>query len=92
MQMLQSTGFPAMVYILCIITSILCLLLLARGYRRSKVKLLLWSALCFVGLAINNVFLFLDSVLPFVNLMPLRMLSTFAALAVLLYGFIWEVD
>ncbi len=83
----------ALVYLLCIATSIICLALLTRGYRRTKVKLLFWSALCFVGLAFNNLFLFLDAIVfPDVNLMPLRNLSTFLALVVLLYGFIWEAD
>jgi len=46
--------FSMLVYLLCMMTSVLCLILLARGYRRTRVKLLYWSALCFVGLAINN--------------------------------------
>jgi len=84
---------PALVYILCLLTSLLCLVLLARGYIRTRVKLLLWSALCFVFLTINNVFLILDTiVLPDMPLMPIRIGSTMIAVAVLLYGFIWEVD
>lgn len=46
------------VYILCAVTSVLCAGLLVRSYLRSRVRLLLWSALCFVGLAVNNVLLF----------------------------------
>jgi len=89
----QAASTQALVYLLCIITSVLCLFLLARGYRRTGVKLLFWSALCFVGLAFNNFFLFLDViVLPGANFMPLRHISTAAALGVLLYGFIWEAD
>ncbi len=85
--------FPALVYLLCIATSITCLVLLVRGYRRSGVKLLFWSALCFVGLALNNLFLFLDAIVfPDINFMPMRNLSTFLALVVLLYGFIWDAD
>ncbi len=69
------------------------MVLLARGYRRTRVKLLFWSALCFVGLALNNLFLTLDTIVfPDINLMPLRRLPTGAALVVLLFGFIWEVD
>lgn len=84
---------PALVYSLCLLTSIVCMALLARGYKRTRVKLLFWSALCFVGLAFNNLFLILDTlVFPDVYLMPMRLLTTGAALAVLLYGFIWEVD
>ena len=51
------------------------------------------SALCFVGLAANSIFLFADAVLfPDVNLVPLRHLSSLAAIAVLLYGFVWEAE
>ncbi len=81
---------PALVYLLCIISSTICLVLLARGYMQTRVKLLLWSALCFVGLTLNNLFLFLDVIVfPDVYLMPMRILTTALALVVLLYGFIW---
>jgi hypothetical protein len=84
----------SLVYLLCSATSLLCLLLLIRAYQRSGVKLLLWSALCFVGLALNNLLLFIDVVvLPSsVDLMPLRQLTALGAVAVLLYGFIWESE
>ena len=81
------------VYVLCFIASVACLLLLWRGYLRSKSRFLLWSALCFVGLAFNNFFLFIDlTVLPTVDLRLLRGLSALGAIAVLLYGFIWESE
>jgi hypothetical protein len=87
------TDLHSIVYLLCMLASLVCLVLLARGYRRSRVKLLMWSAWCFVGLAFNNFFLFLDVVVfPDVNLMPYRYISTCGALAVLLYGLIWEMD
>jgi hypothetical protein len=85
--------FPAAVYLLCLLTSLLCAVLLARSYLRSRTSLLLWTALCFAGLAFNNLFLFVDVVvLPDIDLLPLRHLSTLAALAVLLYGFVWEAE
>jgi hypothetical protein len=84
---------PALVYGLCFLTSVVCMVLLMRGYMRTKVKLLLWSALCFVGLACNNLFLVLDTlVFPDLYLLPARMVTTGLAITVLLYGFIWEVD
>jgi hypothetical protein len=84
---------PAAVYLLCFATSLLCVILLFRSYIRSRSRLLFWSALCFVGLAANNLFLFVDLVmLPMVDLLPLRHLSTLAAIAVLVYGFIWETE
>lgn len=85
--------FQPAVFFLCLVTSVTCMALLIRGWRRTGTRLLLWSALCFVGLAANNLFVFLDLVLlPQWNLLPLRHLSSFAAVAVLLWGFIWEAD
>lgn len=85
---------PSAIYLLCVITSLVCLALLARGYARTGVKLLLWSALCFVGLAFNNLLLFIDLVIlpETTNLVPFRQATTFIALGILLYGFIWEAD
>jgi hypothetical protein len=85
--------FPALVYLLCAATSILCMVLLMRGYAHSGTRLLLWSMLCFVGLAINNLLLFVDLVmLPNVDLRWPRHAAALAALSILIYGFIWEAD
>lgn len=85
--------FPSAVYLLCLATSLLCAFLLYRSYRRSRAKLLLWTALCFGLLACNNFFLSLDVLLfPEVQLLPLRHLSSLAAIVVLLYGFVWESE
>ena len=57
-------------YSLGVSTSILCAFLLIRSYRAHKTPLLLWSSLCFVGLALNNVLLFVDLfVVPDVDLL-----------------------
>lgn len=80
-----------LIYALCALTSLLCALLLARGYRRSRVRLLLWSSLCFTGLAINNVLLFIDlRVVPGVDLSVWRSLPALAGLMVLIYGLVWD--
>jgi hypothetical protein len=85
--------FPALVFFLCMIASALCMALLIRAWRRSGTALLLWSSLCFVFLALNNLLVFLDIViLPEMNLLPLRQLASLAAVSVLLVGFIWEAD
>ena len=79
------------VYLLCAATSVLCAILLYRGYRSSRTRLLFWSSLCFGGLAVNNVLLFLDLVVvPTVDLSVLR--TSIAALAMLLLclGLVWE--
>jgi len=83
----------SIVYILCALTSILCLVLLWRGYRKSKAKLLLWSALCFAGLALDNVLVVVDLLLmPEVDLLWARQVATLASVMLLLLGFIWEAE
>ncbi len=82
-----------LVYTLCLITSAACAALLIRSYRQSRSRLLLWTAGCFVLLAVNNMLVVADLLLlPQVNLVPLRHLSSLAAVSVLLFGFIWEAD
>ncbi len=83
--------FANIVYILCAATSSLCAGLLFRGYRRSGARLLFWSALCFIGLALNNVMLIVDvRVVPGIDLSTWRMVPAVAGAALLLYGLIWE--
>ncbi len=78
-------------YVLCALTSVLCAALLIRSYRASRMRLLLWAALCFSGLAINNVLLVVDrQVVPEIDLSLLRDASGFVAVSVLLFGLIWE--
>ena len=55
--------FPTIVYVLCFLTSAACALLLGRSYRRTGVRLLFWSGVCFAFLAINNLALVVDLVL-----------------------------
>lgn len=82
-----------LVYILCAATSALCAILLFRGYRRSRARLLLWSAACFIGLALNNVLLIVDlRVGPAVDLSIWRMIPALAGASALLYALIWEAQ
>jgi hypothetical protein len=79
------------VYLLCALTSIACAVLLLRGYAASKVRLLLWGGLCFAGLALNNVLLFVDlGLFPEVDLSVWRSLPALAGLLLLVYGLIWD--
>lgn len=86
--------FPSAVYLLCFLTSSACAWLLARSYRRTGARLLLWSALCFVFLGLNNLVVVIDLVvLPeAVTLQTLRLLLSLAAVLVLLFGFIWDLE
>ncbi|HEX2188863.1 MAG TPA: DUF5985 family protein [Longimicrobiaceae bacterium] len=79
------------VYALCGLTSIVCAVLLLRGFASSGARLLLWAGLCFVGLAVNNVLLFVDlSVVPDMDLSAWRSFPALAGLALLIYGLVWE--
>jgi Family of unknown function (DUF5985) len=83
----------ALIYSLCALTSILCCVLLWRSWRASRARLLFWSALCFVFLAANNLFVVFDLVIfPNIDFLAARYLSSLAAISVLLWGFIWETD
>lgn len=79
------------VYALCTLTSAICAILLVRSYRRNRVRLLFWSAFCFVALAVSNVVVFVDLVVvPDVDLSPLRGLTAVIGLASLLFALVWE--
>ena len=89
----MSLSFPAAVYILCLLTSGACAYLLARNYRRTGTRLLMWSALCFGLLALNNAVVFLDAlVIHDIDLAVPRLSLSLAAVAVLLFGFIWDLE
>lgn len=89
----MSDLLPTLVYLLCFLTSASCAYLLARGYRRSHARVLLWSAACFSLLALNNLMLVIDLlVLREVDLRLLRHSFALGAVAVLLFGFIWDLD
>lgn len=79
------------VYLLCALTSVLCAALLIRSWLRSRARLLLWSSVCFVGLAINNVLLFIDLiVVPEVDLAMARTIVALFSVGVLAIALIWE--
>jgi hypothetical protein len=79
------------VYILCAATCLLCAVLLFRGYARSHVRLLFWSGLCFVGLMLDNLVLYVDViVIPHFSLVIWRKLPGLVASVLLLFGLVWE--
>lgn len=81
------------VYLLCLVSSGACAWLLARAYAGSQTRLLLWSAICFVLLSINNLLVVLDLlVISSVDLSIVRLLASLAAVLILLYAFVWELD
>ena len=83
----------ATIYALCLLTSAGAMWLLLRSYRQNGSRLLLWSAAAFIAFAINNLLLFADFITPSTwDFRPERGLSALAGVAILLYGFIWELD
>jgi hypothetical protein len=81
------------VYVLGTLVTLLCMVLLLRGYARTGHRLLLWSGLCFAGLTLANALLFVDLVLfAELNLHVLRLTVAASAMLVLVYGLIWESD
>lgn len=89
----MSDNLASAVYILCFITSAACALLLARSYKRSGARLLLWSCLCFVALAANNLTLVADLVVfQGFDLQLARLTFSLIAVSVLLFGFVWDLE
>jgi len=81
----------SVVYSLCAITSVACAVLLLRAYQRRPTRLLLWSGLCFTGLALNNLLLFADYELgTLADLSLYRNLTAAASVVMLLVGLIWD--
>lgn len=89
----MTPSFGSLVYLLCFATSSVCAYMLGRSYRRTHTSLLLWSAICFGLLAVNNLLLVVDLlVLPQFDLRVPRLLLALAAVSALLFGFIWTAE
>lgn len=85
--------FPTTVYLLCFATSAACAILLARSYFLSRARLLLWSSVCFLFLAANNMVVVVDMLLvPQMSFRLLRLVLALCAVSVLLFGFVWDLE
>lgn len=83
----------SLVYILGTLVTALCATLLLRRYAEVRLRLLLWSGLCFVGLTLTNALVFVDLVLlPDVDLHLFRLCSSTAAMSLLMYGLVWDSE
>lgn len=81
------------VYFLCAATACCCAWLLLRAYLKTHARMLLWSALCFGGLTVNNVLLVLDRlVLTAADLSTWRLVVALVSVMLLLTGLILEGD
>jgi drug/metabolite transporter (DMT)-like permease len=77
------------VYLLCALTSLACAGLLLRSYTRSRMKLILWTSLCFIGLAVSNILLVIDlAIVTSTDLRSLRNIAALGGVGVLLYGMV----
>jgi hypothetical protein len=80
----------AAIYFLCALTCLGCFVMLVRAWRRSRHRLLFWSAISFGGMTVNNALLVADKVaLPMVDLTELRLSVALVSLALLVFGLIW---
>lgn len=79
------------IYMLCMLTSILCCTLLLRSYSKNGNRLVFWSGLYFAGASVNNLLLLFDKIVFLeLDLLSLRLLSGLIASLILLYGLVWE--
>lgn len=82
---------PSAIFVLSMLTAGGCSALLFRAYGRTRTRLLLWSAICFAGLAVNNALVFVDLiVIPEVSLIWLRASVALLSLLVLIRGLVWD--
>lgn len=89
----MGTLFPTLVYSLCFATSGLCAYLLGRSFRQTRSRMLFWSAICFGLLAVvNGIVIFDMLIFPEIDFRSWRLVLTVVAVAVLLFGFIWDED
>lgn len=81
------------VFALCFVTCTLCAGLLVTTYMRTRTRIVLWCAVAFICLAVNNAAVLVDIYWPPAgNLLPLRFAASLSAAAALIYGFIWEAE
>ena len=79
------------VYILSALISLACAVLLLRSYMQARSGLLLWAAVCFLGLTLNNTLLFVDKVVVTdVDLSLWRTIPALAGMLALVFGLLWE--
>lgn len=82
---------PGVVYLISAATAVLCGCLLWRAWRHNHTRLLFWSALCFWGLGVDNVLLYIDLIaLPEVYMHNAPAIAGLVSIVLLLFGLIWD--
>ncbi len=83
----------AATYIIITLICAACAVLLLRAYQHERIRLLLWSGLCFAGLALSNLLVFLDNIIFLqYSLYTFRLATAAIAMTLLVIGLIWESD
>jgi hypothetical protein len=82
------------VYFLGVLVTAVCAWLLLRAYAGSGRRLLLWSGLCFAGLTVSNILMFVDLVIlrDDASLYTWRLSTAAVSMLLLVYGLIMESD
>ncbi|MFY4731076.1 DUF5985 family protein [Nitrospira sp. BLG_2] len=78
------------IYTLCALTAGLCAWLLLRAYHDTRYRLLFWSSLFFIIIAVNNLFLMVDRLVFPMDLSVIRYAISLVAHGLLLFGLISE--
>lgn len=77
--------------VLTLLTTLFCAGLLLRAYQNVRKRLLLWSGLCFLGLALSNALRIADlRIFLSLDLYTYRLGATSVAMALLIWGLVWE--
>ena len=79
----------ATVFVLSALISLACAALLLRSFFQGRTLLLLWAAVCFLGLTLNNTLLFVDEVAD-ADLSLWRAIPALAGMLALVFGLLWE--
>jgi hydrogenase/urease accessory protein HupE len=80
-----------LVYVLSAGTAFVCAALLWRSYRKNGVRLLFWSGVCFLGLTVENVLLYVDRIkFPRIDLSMPRHIVGLAAFLALVFSLAWD--
>ena len=85
-------GFRVLLALVAVLATVACCVVLFRGYTHHRVRILMWGAMFFAFLMLNNVALFIEVVaVPNVDLRPARVVFTGLGTACLLSGFVWDL-
>ena len=81
------------IYLLCALVALTCAVLLYQSWKRKRVRLLLWSWLCFAVLGVVNLVTVADYMTgPEIDLYPHRCALILFAYGLLVYGLVWETS